>query len=69
MDSIYPKLKVSTSYQKNTQTGTKVDRTYSMAVHIRAVQEELPAGLEKILGILEDSIKSQPMKAPAAIEA
>lgn len=63
------KLKVSTSYQKNTQTGTKVDRTYSMAVHIRAVQEELPAGLEKILGILEDSIKSQPVKAPAAIEA
>lgn len=63
------KLKVSTSYQKNTQTGTKVDRTYSLAVHIRAVQEELPAGLEKILGILEDSIKSQPVKAPAAIEA
>jgi hypothetical protein len=63
------KLKVSTSYQKNTQTGTKVDRTYSMAVHIRAVQDEMPAGMEKILGILEDAIKSQPAKAPAAIEA
>jgi hypothetical protein len=62
------KLKVSTSYQKNTQTGTKVDRTYSMAVHIRAVQDEMPAGLEKILGILEDAIKSQPSKAPVAIE-
>jgi hypothetical protein len=61
-------LKVSTSYQKNTQTGTKVDRTYSMAVHIRAVQDEMPAGLEKILGILEDAIKSQPAKAPAAVE-
>ena len=61
-------LKVSTSYQKNTQTGTKVDRTYSMAVHIRAVQDEMPAGMEKILGILEDAIKSQPLKAPAAIE-
>jgi hypothetical protein len=62
-------LKVSTSYQKNTQTGTKVDRTYSMAVHIRAVQDEMPAGMEKILGILEDAIKSQPVKAPAAVEA
>ncbi len=63
------RLKVSTSYQKNTQTGTKVDRTYSMAVHIRAVQDEMPAGMEKILGLLEDAIKSQPAKAPAAIEA
>jgi uncharacterized protein DUF2589 len=63
------KLKVSTSYQKNTQTGTKVDRTYSMAVHIRAVQDEMPAGMEKILGILEDAIKAQPANAPAAIEA
>jgi hypothetical protein len=62
-------LKVSTSYQKNTQTGTKVDRTYSMAVHIRATQDEMPAGMEKILGILEDAIKAQPAKAPAAIEA
>jgi hypothetical protein len=56
-------LKVSTSYQKNTQSGSKVDRTYSMAVHIRAVQDEMPAGLERILGILEDSIKAQPANA------
>ncbi len=56
-------LKVSTSYQKNTQSGSKVDRTYSMAVHIRAVQDEMPAGLERILGILEDSIKAQPTNA------
>jgi len=61
-------LKVSTSYQKNTQTGNKVDRTYSMAVHIRAVQDEMPAGMEKILGILEDAIKSQPVKAPPPVE-
>lgn len=62
-------LKVSTSYQKNTQSGSKVDRTYSMAVHIRAIQDEMPAGMEKILGLLEDAIKAQPAKAPAAIEA
>lgn len=55
------KLNVSTSYQRNTTQGEKVDRTYSMNVHVRAVQEEMPAGLEKILGILEDSIRSQPV--------
>jgi len=53
-------LKVNTSYQRNTSSGYKVDRTYSMAVHIRAVQDEMPAGMEKILSILEDSITSQP---------
>lgn len=63
------KLKVATSYQKNTQSGTKVDKTYSMVVHIRAVQDEMPAGMEKILGILEDAIKSQPVKQPAPVEA
>lgn len=62
------KLKVSTSYQKNTQSGSKVDRTYSMSVHIRAVQDEMPAGMEKILGILEDAIKAQPAKAPVPVE-
>jgi len=62
-------LKVSTSYQKNTQTGSKVDRTYSMAVHIRAVQDEMPGGMEKLLGILEDAIKAQPVKVPKPVEA
>ena len=58
--AVTAKLKVSTSYQKNTSTGYKVDRTYSMAVHIRAVQDEMPAGTERIRGILEDAIRSQP---------
>jgi hypothetical protein len=56
-------LKVNTSYQRNSSSGAKVDRTYSMAVHIRAVQDEMPAGMEKMLGILEDAIKSQPSTA------
>lgn len=58
--AISAKLKVSTAYQKNTSSGSKVDRTYSMSVHIRAVQDEMPAGTERILGILEDAIISQP---------
>jgi len=54
------KLKVSTSFQKTTQQGNTVDRTYSMAVHIKAVQDEMPAGMEKLLGILEGAITSKP---------
>lgn len=55
------KLKVSSSYQKTTQQGTTVDKTYSMAIHIKAVQDEMPAGMDKILGILEGAITSKPV--------
>jgi hypothetical protein len=54
------KLKVSTSFQRTTQQGNTVDRTYSMAVHIKAVQDEMPAGMERVLGILEGAITSKP---------
>ena len=54
------KLKVSTSFQRTTSQGSTVDRTYSMSVHIKAVQDEMPAGMEKILGILEGAITSKP---------
>jgi hypothetical protein len=54
------KLKVSTSFQRTTQQGNTVDRTYSMAVHIKAVQDEMPAGMERVLGILEGAITSRP---------
>lgn len=54
------KLKVSTSYQRNSQQGTTVNRTYSMAVHIKAVQDEMPEGMERLMGILEGAISSKP---------
>jgi hypothetical protein len=54
------KLKVSTSFQQTTQQGNTVERTYSMAVHVRAVQDEMPAGMERLLGILEGAITSKP---------
>ncbi len=50
------KLKASFSYQKTTATGSKVDRTYSMSIHIRAVQDDMPAGMERMLSILESSM-------------
>lgn len=54
------KLKVSTSYQRTTQQGSTVNRTYSLAIHVRAVQDEMPAGMEKMLSILEGVITSKP---------
>ena len=56
------KLNVSASYKRKTQQGSNVERTYSMAVHIKAVQDEMPAGMEKLLGILEGAMISQPSK-------
>ena len=59
------KLKVSTSYQRNTQQGNTVNRSYSLDIHIKAVQDEMPAGMEKVLGILEDAITSTPASVAA----
>ncbi len=53
-------LKVSYAYKKSTSATSKTERTYSMAVHVRAVQDELPAGTERLLSILENSIKEAP---------
>ncbi len=54
------KLKVSTSFQRTSQQGNTVNRTYSLAIHVKAVQDEMPAGMEKMLGILEGAITSAP---------
>ncbi|MDG6223034.1 MAG: DUF2589 domain-containing protein [Candidatus Bathyarchaeota archaeon] len=54
------KLKVSTSFQRKTQQGNTINRTYSLAVHVKAVQDEMPAGMEKMLSILEGAITSTP---------
>jgi hypothetical protein len=50
-------LKCSYSNKKSTSSTEKTERTYSLAIHVRAVQDELPAGLEKLLSILENNIQ------------
>lgn len=56
-------VKVNFSSQKSTSSSQRVARTYSLAVHVRAVQDELPAGTERLLGILENSISEVPSAA------
>jgi len=53
------RLKVSTQYQRQTKEGSTVTRDYSMNVKVKAVQEEMPGGLSKLLSILEASIKEE----------
>jgi hypothetical protein len=45
-------FKVSASYQRQSASGVKVEKEYSIGVNVKAVQDEMPAGLEKILGML-----------------
>lgn len=54
------KLNVSVSYKRNTESGSNVERTYSMVIHVRAVQDEMPAGLERLLTMLEGSMQDKP---------
>lgn len=45
-------FKVSTSFQRKTATSVEVKKEYALSVNVKAVQDEIPAGLEKILGML-----------------
>ncbi len=50
-------LKCSYSNKKSSSSTEKIERTYSLNIHVRAVQDELPAGLEKLLSVLENNIQ------------
>lgn len=52
-------LNLSYAQKKTTTSGEKVERTYAMNVRVKAVQDEMPGGLERLLGILEDQIKER----------
>lgn len=48
------KMKVSSSYQRSSSFGVKVEKEYTMNVKVKASQDEMPAGLERILNMLAD---------------
>jgi hypothetical protein len=45
-------FKVSASYQRKTTTNVEVKREYALNVNVKAVQDDLPPGLERVLGML-----------------
>lgn len=52
------KLNVSASYKQKHSETEQVERTYSMSVHVKVENDEMPAGLDRVLSILESEIKS-----------
>ena len=52
------KLNVSASYKQKHSETEQVERTYSMSVHVKVENDEMPAGLDRVLNILESEIRS-----------
>lgn len=50
------KVNSKTSYQKQTSTSEKAERTFDMRVSVTAGNQEMPAGTERILTLLEEVI-------------
>jgi hypothetical protein len=48
------KFKVSASYKRSSSTGVKVEKEYTMGVKVVATNDSMPAGLERVLGILSE---------------
>lgn len=53
------RFKASASYKRTTSSTSTTEKTYNLGVRVRAVQDEMPAGLDRILTMLENSIVQQ----------
>lgn len=56
------KVTSKTAYQKKSATAEKEERTYDMHVRVEAKNEDMPAGTERLLTILENSIEEKQKK-------
>lgn len=52
-------FKASASYRRTSVSGSKIERSYEMNVHVKVVNDEIPAGLDRILRILESEITNK----------
>lgn len=60
------KFKASASYKRTSSSTSTTERTYNLGVRVRAVNDEMPAGLERILNLMEESIVRQETPVAAA---
>jgi hypothetical protein len=58
-------FRTAVSYQSSRARASRYTREYVMNIHVRAVQDDIPAGLERVLDLLEQTIKEKPATAPA----
>lgn len=62
-------VRVNTSFnatiasQKKTSSTEEIKKEFSLNIKVHAVQDDMPAGVSRILDILEESIKPQPVSA------
>jgi hypothetical protein len=56
-------FRVSSTFKTSSSTQASQKREYTIDIHVRAVQDEMPAGLSKMLDILEDAIKDAKSEA------
>jgi hypothetical protein len=56
------KMNAAIAHQRKSTTGSDVTKSYDLTVHVRAVNDELPAGLDRIIGVLESEIKDKETK-------
>lgn len=54
----------ATAKTASSQTSSQT-REYTMDIHVRAVQDQMPAGLSKMLDILESAIRDKKSSTPA----
>jgi hypothetical protein len=52
--------RVSATFNQKSATTENSQREYSMQIHVRAVQDEMPSGLSRMLDMLEQAIKESP---------
>ena len=63
--SVGIKASYSSRHTSSTEANSRYQTEMTMNVHVRAVQDELPAGMSRILNILEDLVKENRPSLPA----
>lgn len=58
-------LNASISNQKSTSASERIRKDYSLNIKVHAIQDDMPAGMSRILDILEESIVTKPVSVPA----
>jgi hypothetical protein len=56
------KINASVSHQKKSSSLEKVEKEYSLHINVKAVQDEIPAGMDRLLDILEAGIQNKPIE-------
>lgn len=52
----FTKFNATSAYQRTTSSGRTEQKEYNLSVHVKAVNDEMPAGLERIFNLMQDSI-------------